>query len=665
MFNPILNLSALNGTDGFSLNGVASFDRTGNYVSGAGDINGDGIEDLLIGAVNADPNGDGSGRSYVVFGTSSGFGASLNLGSLNGTNGFAINGEAAGDRTGIVTGLGDVNGDGIDDIGISGRISNIGYVLFGQSSGFGVSLNLSSLNGTNGFRVGGGIRGAGDMNGDGIDDLSIQVGENSHVVFGKAPGFGTTLDLTNLNGTNGFTISGSTPLTSSNATGQFDSGDFNGDGFDDLIKGNAIIFGKRNGFTPSLSLTALDGTNGFSITTATGFFNRFGLAVSSAGDINGDGIDDLIAGDPEAGEASSKIGQSYVIFGSRAGFSSTFNLSTLNGANGFRIDGILTRDYSGRFVSGAGDLNGDGFDDLVIGSDFADPNGSFSGQTYVVFGKSSGFGATFPLSSLNGTNGFVVNGIATRDYSGVSTAAGDINGDGVDDLIIGAYGADPNGIAGAGQGYVIFGRGAAIAGLTLRSPLVDARAVAGSITANLEDEKLRIHTAISAGRTIKNYLNVQGTALDDQLIGSRANNLLVGNSGKDLIEGGAGDDTLSGGRGVDTLTGGEGRDRFVFDTGSRFTSRSIGKDTITDFLKGQDKIVIDRTTFQGVRKVSFAGVKTIAHAKTNTAQFTYVRRTGALFFNQNGVKGGFGSGGQFADFANGLNLLAKDFAVQP
>jgi Ca2+-binding RTX toxin-like protein len=58
-------------------------------------------------------------------------------------------------------------------------------------------------------------------------------------------------------------------------------------------------------------------------------------------------------------------------------------------------------------------------------------------------------------------------------------------------------------------------------------------------------------------------------------------------------------------------------------------------------------------------------VKTIAQAKTNTAQFTYVRRTGALFFNQNGVKGGFGSGGQFADFANGLNLLAKDFAVQP
>src|SRR4028119_1563831 len=140
-------------------------------------------------------------------------------------------------------------------------------------------------------------------------------------------------------------------------------------------------------------------------------------------------------------------------------FGPTFNLSDLNGSNGFAINGIAAFDYSGNSVSSAGDVNGDGFDDLIIGAILASPNGiNNAGQSYVVFGSNSGFGASFNLSELNGSNGFAINGIAAYDISGFSvSSAGDVNGDGFDDLIIGAINAYPNGINRAGQSYVVFG----------------------------------------------------------------------------------------------------------------------------------------------------------------------------------------------------------------
>jgi Ca2+-binding RTX toxin-like protein len=209
------------------------------------------------------------------------------------------------------------------------------------------------------------------------------------------------------------------------------------------------------------NLSNLNSTNGFAINgIAAGDYS--GESVSSAGDVNGDGIDDLIIGAGLADPNGSASGQSYVVFGSRSGFSPTLNLSTLNGSNGFAINGIATNDTAGRSVSSAGDVNGDGFDDLIIGATGAGPNGSASGQSYVVFGSRSGFSPTLNLSTLNGSNGFAINGIAAGDNSGVSvSSAGDVNGDGIDDLIIGANGADPNG-SGSGQSYVLFGNPAPV-----------------------------------------------------------------------------------------------------------------------------------------------------------------------------------------------------------
>src|SRR5262249_37865074 len=97
----------------------------------------------------------------------------------------------------------------------------------------------------------------------------------------------------------------------------------------------------------------------------------------------------------------------------------------------------------------------DGFDDVIIGAFGADPNGLGSGASYVVFGTASGFPASFDLSSLNGVNGFKINGEAAGDSSGAVSRAGDFNGDGFADLIIGAEGADPNG-AESGARYVVF-----------------------------------------------------------------------------------------------------------------------------------------------------------------------------------------------------------------
>ncbi|MEQ8383078.1 MAG: hypothetical protein RH949_12010 [Coleofasciculus sp. A1-SPW-01] len=485
------NLSELNGSNGFVINGIDAVDHSGRSVSGAGDINGDGIDDLIIGAPAADPNGNSeAGKTYIVFGQSEAFDTTLNLSQLNGKNGFVINGIDAGDYSGgSVSGAGDINGDGIDDLIIGAQNAdpngntNAGetYIVFGHSDGFDAAFNLSQLNGSNGFvingidafdRLGRSVSVAGDINGDGIDDLIISAHNADpngkiYIVFGKEGSFDAAFNLSQLNGSNGFVINGidAGDFIGGSVSG---AGDINGDGIDDLIIGapladpngisgageTYVVFGNSEGFDAPFNLSQLNGRNGFVINGIdAGDF--IGGSVSGAGDINGDGIDDLIIGAARAGENS---GETYVVFGSSEGFDADINPSELDGNNGFVLNGI-DGDYSGGSFSGAGDINGDGIDDLIIGAIGADPNGnSGAGATYVVFGSSEGFDASINPSELDGNNGFVLNGIDEDDFSGGSVSgAGDINGDGIDDLIIGAIGADPNGNDRAGETYIVFG----------------------------------------------------------------------------------------------------------------------------------------------------------------------------------------------------------------
>ncbi len=250
--------------------------------------------------------------------------------------------------------------------------------------------------------------------------------------------------------------------------------------------------------TPVFNLSNLDGSNGFRL-DGVAHGDASGTSVSNAGDVNGDGFADVIIGASGADPNGDFSGSSYVVFGKAAGFAADIDLSSLDGSNGFRLDGVAEGNYSGASVSNAGDVNGDGFDDVIIGAYKADPNGDFSGSSYVVFGKAIGFDSTLNLSSLNGNNGFRLDGVAEYDYSGASVSnAGDVNGDGFDDVIVGALGADSNG-EGSGSSYVVFGKAAGFA------TAMNLSSLDGSNGFRLDGEAYD-----SSGRSVSNAGDVKG-----------------------------------------------------------------------------------------------------------------------------------------------------------
>lgn len=456
-------------------------------VAPAGDVNGDGIADVIVGARTAASNGlRDSGVAYVVFGQRSG--VSVDLERL-GSRGFRIDGAPsllpveldaggpAGERAGSsVAGIGDVNGDGLSDVVVGspyasprGRaLAGAVYVVFGRRAFDPVELGTL---GNGGYRIDGAVRGdlagsyvgaAGDVNGDGRPDVVLSGGRDAAVVFAKgspggvdlaAPGPGaiqiTPVDQEPRHGVG--PIRRSFPVSG--------AGDANGDGLADVIVGVPdldargregsgaafVVFGARTGEPVELARL---GVRGYELDGDASSVEA-GSAVSSAGDVNGDGLGDAIVGEPAEGaqndgsDEHADFGAAFIVFGRRA--SGRLDLRRL-GAGGVAAYGEPA-DVGARLgaaLAPLGDVNGDGLGDVALGAPGADGNcRPDAGSVYVVYGQRRP--GRVEMGRL-ASRGYRIDGPGRGDRVGAGLAAvGDLTGDVKADLWVGSSAPDPEG----------------------------------------------------------------------------------------------------------------------------------------------------------------------------------------------------------------------------
>ncbi len=394
----LLESNGGDGSAGFFINGIDEGDQAAYDVAFAGDLNGDGFDDIVLGAPGARSDGITQvGEAYVVFGRADIGSALFNLSTLDpanggdGSAGFIIrtdyvqdSGGVLGDLTGAsVAPAGDINNDGIDDLIIGAPEGDangspddgLAYVIYGTSGGFPAVINLANLRperggdgsvGTvispapNTEMLGAVVAGAGDVNGDGIDDLAVSArtiyGNRSltYLVYGREGGLGASV-----------------------ATGNLES-----DGGGDGSEGVFIM-----GPDPSPFET--------------------GRAIG-VGDVNGDGLDDLLLSVPDADRyGAESIGVSLILFGREGGFPADVDLTSLtvegagDGSEGTILVGEDDDDLSGISIAALGDFNGDGGSDFLVGAPRVTVEGeSFAGRSYLVFGASDKIAPPFFFSSL-------------------------------------------------------------------------------------------------------------------------------------------------------------------------------------------------------------------------------------------------------------------------
>jgi hypothetical protein len=516
--------------NGVRFNGRANTDYSGARVSSAGDVDGDGIDDLLIGAYWAHGGATNAGEVYLIFGRALNDWDTL-ADAANKVSLATINGVAAGDNNMIrfistdnssytgfrVSSAGDVDGDGKDDLLIGAPLADGGgnhsgniYLFFGRSKAdWNASTNASGditlgfsfcfIGRAAGDSLGYGVSSAGDVDGDGKDDLLIGApsagatrGE-TYLIFGRSRASWNTLF----------------------PWGSFKTDEINGVGAGD---NKTIRFNGRNNNDQS------------------------GFSVSSAGDVDGDGKADLLIGAHNA----FGTGETYLIFGRSlaqwnilTNAAGDVNLSAINGVNTgdnnmIRFIGRASGDYSGYSVSSAGDVDGDGKADLLIGAYLADGGGTSSGETYLAFGRSlanwnaiTNASGDVNLSAINGVNTGDNNmirfiGRAAGDYSGYSvSSAGDVDGDGKADLLIGTYLAGGGGSM-SGETYLVFGRSMANwNAITNASGDVNLSAINGVNTG--DNNMIRFIGRVAddrAGYSVSSAGDVDGDGKADLLIGA-------------------------------------------------------------------------------------------------------------------------------------------------
>lgn len=594
------------GTSGFRIDGAGGWDRSGTSVAGIGDVNGDGKADIAIGAPYTDTTlFNDAGSVYVVFGTSAT--TKIDLENL-GASGFRIDGdETSGFLGSAVASAGDVNGDGRGDLVIgapgrkvNGTNSGAAYVIYGQAAA--TSLDLTNPLGGAGFRIAGpttndeagtAVSGAGDVNGDGRADVVIGVpgaGNNgrgnsgsAYVVYGQAAG--VDVDLALPLGAAGFQVDG--PTSNDNAGSSVgDAGDVNLDGRGDIVlgapfAGNAgaayVIFGQA---APANVDLAAIGAAGYRIDGALSG-DHTGVAVDGVGDVNADGRPDVVVGADDADSNLRNLsGTAHVVFGKAT--TTPVSLSAL-AAGGFRIDGAAQEDHAGRAVSAAGDVNGDGRPDIVVGAEHADNNDRVdSGSAYIVYGFGPPQVAYAPIGGT--VEQALVPVSPTIARTGPATFA-------VSPPLRKGLTLNPSTgqIAGAS---VVKGQSQHVVTMT---DLAGSAQTTILVRLNRCDIIRRGNARANTIRGGSGSEQIVGLGGADKLFGAGGQDCLLGGPGNDRLVGGPGNDTLNGGVGNDTLTPGPGAD--VIDAGAG-NDVIVARDRVRETIRcgtGVDSATVDRT----------------------------------------------------------------------